>query len=696
MRMVLFWLGLLVAHRVLAEPDTFGFGSGRSGSLSVRDADSAVINRYTPLSTPVAAGARELAVANASGFTPGELVLLHATSGLTPAPASGAQAPVVLSGGPVGQYEFARVASVSAAGVRLTAPLVHGYPVPGTQVVSVPEYTEVQVGERATLRAAPWDGRVGGLLVFLVTGTLANAGTVTVAGLGFRGGSVFNHATWSGCSDFDVPVTRGGSYKGEGVVAERFGVASGRGNVANGGGGGNCHNAGGGGGGHGGVGGEGGRSSVGDGTRAVGGLGGAAVVYSPFERLVFGGGGGEGESNDTFGTGGGAGGGAMLIRAGQVQGPGRFLANGSAAAATRLGGDDGAGGGGAGGALSLRSGGALACGGVEASGGQGGDTTHATAETGPGGGGAGGVVLLQGAPLACPASARAGAAGAWRIQNDSRGAGPVAGQDAPSQGLLRSVSFPVGPLAPPVLSQPLSGARGVASRPLFEGTAPPGASVSLVLDGQPYAQVQLEEAQERFAYTAPTDVSPGAHEVRVSAAWQGLSSELSAPVLFEVGGESPGAPAVVMVVPVEGARVEPQPLLAGKSPPDARVSIEVDAVEVAQVSADAEGRFRYVLAAAQALAPGTHQVSARLLDTQEGQALGSAVTTFEVVAPRELDTGWGCGAGPAGGLGGLGGLAGLLGLWAARGRARAPGRRPPGGRPRGPGPRESRATPASR
>ncbi|WP_225414163.1 adventurous gliding motility protein AgmC [Stigmatella hybrida] len=693
MRMVLFWLGLLVAQRVLAEPDTFGFGSGRSGSLSVKDTDSAVINRYSPLSTPVAAGARELAVADAAGFTAGELVLLHASSGLTPAPDSGAQAPLALSGGPVGQYEFARVESVSAAAVRLTAPLLHGYPAPGTQVVSVPEYTQVQVGERASLRAAPWDGQVGGLLVFLVTGTLSNAGTVTVAGLGFRGGSMFNHARWTGCSDVDVPVTRGGSYKGEGLVAERFGVASGRGNLANGGGGGNCHNAGGGGGGHGGVGGPGGRSAVVDGARAVGGLGGAAVVYSPFERLVFGGGGGEGEGNNTFGTAGGAGGGAMLIRAGQVQGPGRFLANGSAAAATRLGGDDGAGGGGAGGAVSLRSGGALACGGVEASGGQGGDTTHATEETGPGGGGAGGVILLQGTPLACPASARAGAAGTWRIQNDSRGAGPVAGQDAPSQGLLRSVSFPVGPLAPPVLSQPLSGARGVASRPLFEGTAAPGAHVSLVLDGQPLAEVQLEEAQERFAYEAPTDLSPGAHEVRVSASWQGLFSALSAPVLFEVGGENAGAPAVVMVVPVEGARVEPTPLLAGKSPPDARVSVEVDTVEVAQVSADAEGRFRYVLSAEQALAPGMHQVSARVLDTQEGEALRSQVTAFEVVEPRELDAGCGCGAGPAGGLGGL---AGLLGLWAARGRARAPGRRPPGGHLRSPGPRESRATPASR
>jgi hypothetical protein len=425
----------------------------------------------------------------------------------------------------------------------------------------------------------------------------------------------------------------------------------------------------------------------------VGGLGGAAVVYSPFERLVFGGGGGEGEGNNAYSTGGGAGGGVMLIRAGQVQGTGRFLANGSAAAATRLAGDDGAGGGGAGGALSLRSGGALACGGVEASGGRGGDTVHPSEQTGPGGGGAGGVILLQGAPLACPAAVRAGAAGVWLSQKDSRGAGPAEGQEAPSLGLVRSVASPVGPPAPPVLSQPASGARGVSSRPLFEGTAAPGARVALVLDGQPYAEVALDEAQERFAYSAPADLGPGPHEVRVSASWQGLASALSAPVSFEVGGESTETPAVVVVVPVEGARVEPTPLLAGKSPPDVRVSLEVDDVEVAQVSADPEGRFHYVLSPAQALAPGTHRASARVLERREGRALSSPVTVFEVVEPQQVDTGCGCGTGPAGGLGSL---AGLLGLWATRGRGRSPGRRPPGGRPPGPGSRGTRTTPASR
>ncbi|ADO75811.1 conserved uncharacterized protein [Stigmatella aurantiaca DW4/3-1] len=692
MRMVLFLLGLLLTQRVLAEPDTFGVGSGRSGALSVRNSDMVVINRYTLLSTGGVAGARELAVSDASGFTAGELVLLHPSSGVTPVPASGAQAPVDLSLGPVGRFEFARVASVSGTVVTLTAPLLHDHPAPGTQVVSVPEYTSVQVAEKATLRAAPWDGKVGGLLVFLVTGTLTNEGSITVAGMGFRGGRSFNHTSLQGCEGLDVPVAQGGSYKGEGLVAERFGVTSGRGNLANAGGGGNCRNAGGGGGGHGGVGGVGGRSL--DDRRNVGGLGGAPVLYAPAERLIFGGGGGEGESNDTYGTGGGAGGGVMLIRAGRVQGQGRFLANGSAAADTALPGDDGAGGGGAGGAISLRSGGGLECKAVEASGGKGGGTTNASLGTGPGGGGAGGVVFLQGAPLACPQVVLAGAAGLSSADKDARGAGPLQGQEGLSQGLSKTLESPLGPPPAPVLRRPANGARGVSSQPRFEGTAAPGSRIHLFLDGQPFAEFSLSETQNRFTFRASEPLALGVHEVRVSSTLLGIRGALSAPVSFEVGGEvTPEPSAVVMVVPLEGARVEPTPLLAGKSPPDVTVSIEVDAVEVARVAADADGRFRYVLTASQALSPGTHQVSARVVGTEEGEALFSQVTTFEVMAPLETEAGCGCGTASGGGLGAL---VLLLGARASRRRARGPARRPPAHLPRGPTPREPPAPPAPR
>ncbi|HLM67517.1 MAG TPA: hypothetical protein VK358_08330, partial [Longimicrobium sp.] len=285
-RILLLVLGVLLAGGARAEPDTFGLGSGRSGMLRI-DSGTRVVNRYARLTASVAAGTRELTVSDSTGFAAGDLVLLHQSLGLSPMPASGDQRRISLDSSTVGRFEYARVAAVSAGALTLTAPLMNGYPLGMTQVVSVPEYTDLEVRSGATLRAAPWDGSVGGILAVLVSGRLRNDGLITVDGAGLRGGAFLNHANLNGCSDLDEPSATGGAFKGEGLVAGRYGTASGRGNGDNGGGGGNCHNAGGGGGGHAGTGGMGGFSSPSDTVRDVGGLGGAALAYLPHERIVF-------------------------------------------------------------------------------------------------------------------------------------------------------------------------------------------------------------------------------------------------------------------------------------------------------------------------------------------------------------------------------------------------------------------------
>jgi hypothetical protein len=59
LRTALLVLGVLLASDALAERDTFGVGSGRSGSLRI-DSGSRVVNSYAQLTAPVAAGGREL------------------------------------------------------------------------------------------------------------------------------------------------------------------------------------------------------------------------------------------------------------------------------------------------------------------------------------------------------------------------------------------------------------------------------------------------------------------------------------------------------------------------------------------------------------------------------------------------------------------------------------------------------------
>ncbi|MDY7226134.1 adventurous gliding motility protein AgmC [Hyalangium rubrum] len=699
MRTVPLLVALLVSSSAFAEPDTFGLGTGRSGFLRLDSPQSVIVNRYAQVTAAAAAGTRNITLSSPTTFIAGELVLVHQSAGLTPVPASGEQRAITLSplgnSNAVGRFEYARVEALTETGLRLTAPLLYGYAANVTQVVSVPEYTELEVRTGATLRAAPWDGTRGGILAVLVQGRLRNDGVITTDGLGFQGGAFLNHTELYACAGLDEPVTSGGAYKGEGLVAGSFGTASGRGNLANAGGGGLCHNAGGGGGGHGGVGGGGGRSAPADTEREVGGLGGAPVAYVPYERLVFGGGGGAGEGNNDLGTPGAAGGGLMLLRALEVRGSGVFRANG---ATPPLAADDGAGGGGAGGAISLRAVEEVECGRIEARGGAGGSVTEAGFPVGPGGGGGGGVLFRQGETFTCATSVLAGAPGVTPATGGSHGAGPAVLDGGTAVGFVQTVQVPFRLPNTPAVTQPVDGATGVSPRPTLAGTAESGVLVHLFLDGVAYRQV-VPGNDGVFSFTPPTDLAPGEHQLAASAEVLGVRSPVSAANRFSVvmpadagtpdagtpdagtpdaglpdggtgtpdgGGESPGGLVrPVVVVPAEGEGVDPTPLVAGTSASGVTVSIEVDEVEVARVPRDEQGRFRYLLSLEQALVPGVHRVTARAWDEAGTAGPSSLTTNFEVLEAPELSVGCGCGASPGVGLG-VGAL--LLAAWAARRR----------------------------
>lgn len=681
MRISFFLLGLLATGTALAEPDSFWLGTGRNGLLRV-DQPNTVINHSGQLTAAAAAGTKVLTISNADAFTVGELVLIHQSAGLSPIPVSGDQRAINLGSSPVGRFEYGRVELVGGGTLQLTAPLQYSYAANVSQVVNVPEYTDVQVLSGASLKAVPWNGSSGGILALLATGTVTNDGLISADGAGFRGGAFINHQGGEGCTSLDEAAGVGASYKGEGLVAGRFGTAGGRGNLATGGGGGNCHNSGGGGGGHSGLGGKGGYSP-GQGTQPddVGGLGGASVVYLPYEHLLLGGGGGGGGGHVDVGTPGAAGGGVVILRAGDVAGTGQFSASGASANFVTSGGDDGAGGGGAGGAISLRAARELKCGLAQAAGGNGGDTRNVSSKSGPGGGGGGGAVFLQAQTITCPVSVVAGQPGQSTAAGGTYGAGPSVVNSGPSYGSEQTFLVPFRMLPTPVLTEPANGATGVAQKPRIAGTGEPGVIVQLYLDGVPYVRL-VPDGSGAFSYTPPTNLAGGEHELRAAAEEFGTYSALSAPNRFDVlapvpdggvpdggstkdGGVSVDGP--VLVEPLEGESVNPLVLFAGTSRTGASIGIEVDGSEVARVPLDEQRRFRYTLTAEQKLAPGAHSVIARARDEAGKAGLSSPVTSFEVKAPDALEVGCGCGASPGAGLGII---ALLLGLGAARLRRR--------------------------
>lgn len=621
-------LALLMAPPALAELDSFGQGTGRDGPLSVTTVGR-VINSAVPLSAAAAAGATVVRVQQVGALKAQALVLIHQSSGFPSTTASGGTGSV--APGAVGRWELARVASVTATALTLTEPLVNSYAVPGAQAVLVPEYTDVTVSTSGSLVAPPWNGSSGGILAFLATATVTNNGAISADGAGFQGGVFANHADLNGCTGLDLTTEQGGSAKGEGVVVGRFGAASGRGNLVNGGGGGNCHNSGGGGGGHGNAGGAGGRTASDvDGSRDAGGLGGTLMKYGLAGQALFGGGGGAGEGNDGAGSSGGAGGGFVLVRAKTVTGTGRFSADGAPPGSAA--GTDGAGGGGAGGAVSVHAEGQVGCGSVRALGGTGGSVTDKVRLLGPGGGGSGGYVLVQGATVSCPVDVKGGVAGTSAFDSTSHGAG--AGGD----GVVTQYNVAYRPPTTPTVTLPADGAWGVSSRPAFQGTTDPGARVLIFLDGVELYQLGTG-ADGKFSGSYPglkDPLPPGEHRVSVVAEILGAYSQRSSESTFNVAATLADGGVLVepiIVVPADGESVGPTPLFAGVAPNGLTVGLEVDgAPETITVPVDAFGRFRYQVPPETPLTPGPHFITAHS-HTETGESGPfSPMTRFEVLA----------------------------------------------------------------
>ena len=426
---------------------------GHGGTLS------GVVNTYYPGNATASAGATSITLGTSRGastsITSGDLLLViqmqdaainsnnnsRYGDGVNGDPGSGYSA-----ANNTGAYEFVRATNAVALtggtlnlqGLGSGSGLLNTYTNSAAtssqgqrrfQVIRVPQYASATLS--SSLTASAWNGTTGGVLSIDVTGTLTLGGTVSVSGLGFRGGATFEI---DGGSATDTDYRNLASIdahgrKGEGIAGTPrylFVPSSGtildtglegypngsaaRGAPGTAGGGGsdgnptvNDENSGGGGGGNGGAGGQGGNTWRSD--EARGGFGGVAFSEAAAGRVVLGGGGGSGTRNNDDGndsaSSGGAGGGIVLMRAWTVVGTGTINADGSAAYNDTL--NDGGGGGGAGGSvLFWVQTGSLTGLTVTARGGRGGDAWRTQAPNGtpgerhgPGGGGGGGFVLLS-------------------------------------------------------------------------------------------------------------------------------------------------------------------------------------------------------------------------------------------------------------------------------------------------------------
>lgn len=631
---------LLVAGFSVAEPDTFGVGDAHSGSRTVLASSTLFPNAHFALVADAPAGATQLSLGSVPGLAGGTLLFLHQSAGYLSDGglwASGNPGAVDLSSSPIGHFELARVQASVGTSVSLTQPLVSSFPAGVSQVVSVPEYDTLTVDGRLT--ASQWSGGVGGVLVVFAK-SLINNGVIDATGLGFRGGQLVSAPGKLGCVGLDEPAPYG-AQRGEGVVYSRFGPSdTGRGNVANGAGGGVCENSGGGGGGAAGQGGVGGRTWPGDGSRDAGGLGGAPLVYSTVDHLVFGGGGGAGQANGIHGSAGARGGGIVFIRAGSLSGTsGTISAEGLAALdASVQYNNEGAGGGGGGGTVYLRVAGAASGNRVSAAGGRGGISVEV--DVGPGGGGGGGRILFQ-ASTSSGMSFLVDAGVAGTQPNTALpegvhyGAHPLENEvnAPPYAGVVTTLPGSLPSPLPPVVLQPLEGSVLAEARPFFSGSAQPRSTVVLTLDGAPYVRLSVSNTGA-FTYTPAADLFQGPHELGATTEWQGISSAPSTPIHFTIASAVPSGP--LFTNPTEGQVVDTaRPTLSGRADKAILVLLEVDGTQVATVTSDLGGNWSYGLLASQSLVDGTHTASAQARNQAN---VTSQVTQVSFTVNAPLDT----------------------------------------------------------
>lgn len=646
---------LVAATTASASLDTYFLGDGHEGSVSVTT--DSPLNYSAPLAASVSAGASALTTgpgqigasgtaattgsAAQAGFEPGRLVLIIQSSGFTGTATSGDQTAIDLSASSTGRWELARIATVSGSiasslSITFNQPIAGSYSAPGAQIVGVPEFTDVQIASGAGWHANPWDGASGGVTAFLATGatSLIDAtSSINADGAGFRGG-VLHNADGVDCVQLDGAI---GGGKGESFATGLYPgdtdnyVA--RGNFASGGGGGDCANAGGGGGGNAGQGGTGGFSY--DGSRDVGGLGGAKLIFSAFDHALFGGGGGAGDENNDNGGGGGAGGGLVFVRGGSLTGDGQISASGDRGAnSVNIDAGDGAGGGGAGGTVYARFTGAADCDSAAASGGGGGDEQSTAGVHGPGGGGAGGRVLLQAASGSCPSFTPAGVAGTTPNGTDGmRGAGPNTSDDPSATG--SSESFPGGGgLSQPTaaISGPADGRRVGTTKPSISGTSSMASGTVLISIDGGTEHVVATTPSGVWSYTPLTALSEGPHAYVARASYYGI-----------VGPSTSARSLIVDTTPPIIAVTRDSPP-AGVSPTFNFNSSEALTTYECQIDGGATASCGSPFPAP-ALDPGAHVLSVRGTDAAGNS--GTTVTAFVVAAvPRGGSTG---STGPSGG-----------------------------------------------
>ncbi|HEX5754098.1 MAG TPA: Ig-like domain-containing protein [Archangium sp.] len=191
-----------------------------------------------------------------------------------------------------------------------------------------------------------------------------------------------------------------------------------------------------------------------------------------------------------------------------------------------------------------------------------------------------------------------------------------------------AVVFVDGPPPAPVLTAPAALIN--TPTPTLAGTAEPGNSVTVSLDGTPVGTVTAD-ASGNWSLGVGTPLDEGPYTATaVSVDGAGNTSPVSEPRTFTVDTTAPAAP--VLSAPPAFTNMT-RPTLAGFAEPGSTVAVRVDGTPAGTVTADASGNWS--VTSTLTLGQGAHTATATATDVAGNTSTASAARSFTVdtVAP---------------------------------------------------------------
>ncbi|MBN8738121.1 MAG: hypothetical protein BGP24_02930 [Lysobacterales bacterium 69-70] len=190
-------------------------------------------------------------------------------------------------------------------------------------------------------------------------------------------------------------------------------------------------------------------------------------------------------------------------------------------------------------------------------------------------------------------------------------------------------TFTVDTIAPaaPVLASPVDGSTGNNDRPTVTGSAEPGSSVNVIVDGTPRGTATAD-ASGNWSFALTTALADGPHTAKAKASdTAGNTSPDSNSTTFTVDTLPPPAP--VVVAPANGSiAVISQPVVSGTAEAGSMVTVMIDGAVAGTVTANGAGAWQLTPAP---LPDGTHTAKARARDGAGNTGVDSATTTFQVL-----------------------------------------------------------------